>query len=104
MYGFALEFALDVRFPNAPGVIVVEDDLLFAPDFVDYFENVALVADADPSVFVVSAWNDNGFYSAERDGADAAALRRTGYFPGLGWFLPRKLWAQELKAKWPKTH
>jgi len=35
---------------------------------------------------------------------DAAKLLRTTFFPGLGWFLSRKLWEEELQNKWPKTH
>lgn len=99
-YKYALGWALEDRFANAPGVIVVEDDLLFSPDFVSYFEAVSPLLDQDPSVFVISAWNDNGFL----ENADPRLLLRTSYFPGLGWLLPRKLWVEELKDTWPKTH
>lgn len=99
-YKYALGWALEDRFAHAPGVIVVEDDLLFSPDFATYFEAVSPLLDQDPSVFVISAWNDNGFFEK----ADPRLLLRTSYFPGLGWLLPRKLWMEELKDNWPKTH
>ena len=31
-----------------------------APDFFSYFEALGKVMDADPSVYAVSSWNDNG--------------------------------------------
>lgn len=99
-YKYALGWALDEHFTDAPGVIVVEDDLLFSPDFIRYFEAVSPLLDHDPSVFVLSAWNDNGFF----EGADPRRLMRTQYFPGLGWLLSRRLWATELRDKWPSTH
>lgn len=99
-YGAALRWALDEHFLEAPGVVVVEDDLLFSPDFADYFELVGgPLLDADDTVFVVSAWNDNGFF----DDDDKRALRRSTWFPGLGWLLSRERW-RELGPKWPKTH
>eukprot|EP00633_Aureoumbra_lagunensis_P001679 CAMPEP_0197302852 /NCGR_PEP_ID=MMETSP0890-20130614/51315_1 /TAXON_ID=44058 ORGANISM="Aureoumbra lagunensis, Strain CCMP1510" /NCGR_SAMPLE_ID=MMETSP0890 /ASSEMBLY_ACC=CAM_ASM_000533 /LENGTH=140 /DNA_ID=CAMNT_0042782571 /DNA_START=264 /DNA_END=683 /DNA_ORIENTATION=- len=81
-YGDALRWAIEERFPEAPGVIIVEDDLLFSPDFGQYFNEVAApLLDTDPTVFVVSAWNDNGFFAQ----ADKRELRRSVWFPGLGW-------------------
>ncbi len=31
-------------------------------------------------------------------------IHRTGFFPGLGWLLPRALWENELRSKWPRSH
>lgn len=99
-YKFALTTGFD-KFPQSNAVIIVEDDLLFSPDFYEYLVNVAPVLDADESAFVVSAWNDNGFKSKVRE---PFAIRRTEFFPGLGWILPRRLYKNELEAKWPKEH
>lgn len=85
-YRFALTKAFEMR-PNAPGIIIVEDDLLFSPDFYQYFVSTSPVLDEDPSVLLISAWNDNGFKGLV---ADPFELRRTDYFPGLGWLLPRQ--------------
>jgi alpha-1,3-mannosyl-glycoprotein beta-1,2-N-acetylglucosaminyltransferase len=41
-------------------VIVVEDDLEFAPDFFAYFEATLPVLREDKTLMCVSAWNDNG--------------------------------------------
>ncbi len=99
-YKFALTAAFD-HFKLAPAIIVVEDDLLFAPDFLDYFEKVSPIIEKDDSVFVISAWNDNGF--KERIG-NPHKLHRTEFFPGLGWLLPRELYKKELESKWPSEH
>ncbi|CAM9619944.1 unnamed protein product, partial [Heterosigma akashiwo] len=73
---------------------------LLSPDFLEYFEANAPLLDRDASTFVLSAWNDNGFWGKVRD---RGALHRTEYFPGLGWLLTRRLW-DELRPKWPKAH
>ena len=46
--------------PNHSVIIVVEDDLDVAPDFLDYFAATYPLLLSDPSLFCVSAWNDNG--------------------------------------------
>lgn len=46
---------------QAPGVVIVEDDLLFSPDFLEYLEVHAPVLERDTTTLVLSAWNDNGY-------------------------------------------
>ena len=36
------------------------DDLEVAPDFFSYFSALRKVLDEDPTLWCVSAWNDNG--------------------------------------------
>lgn len=82
-------------------VVVVEDDLEVAPDFFEYFQALLPLLKSDPSLWCVSAWNDNG-----RDGyvdpGKADLLYRTDFFPGLGWMLLREVW-EELEPKWPAS-
>ena len=40
--------------------ILLEDDLEVAPDFFDYFAATLPLLERDPSLYCVSAWNDNG--------------------------------------------
>merc|ERR1719447_188803 len=58
------KFALDSIFklyPDAHGVIIVEDDLEVSPDFFSYFEATSdLLLDPEENLYCVSAWNDNG--------------------------------------------
>ncbi|CAG02737.1 unnamed protein product [Tetraodon nigroviridis] len=82
-------------------VVIVEDDLEVAPDFFEYFRATLPLLEADPSLWCVSAWNDNG-----RDGyvdpGKAELLYRTDFFPGLGWMLLKEQW-EELEPKWPAS-
>ncbi|NWV41844.1 MGAT1 acetylglucosaminyltransferase, partial [Grantiella picta] len=79
--------------------IVVEDDLEVAPDFFEYFQAVFPLLQRDPSLWCISAWNDNG-KEAMVDPGRAELLYRTDFFPGLGWLLLAELW-DELEPKWP---
>ena len=102
-YKFSLTAAFEMfKSPlEAPAMIIVEDDLLFSPDFYEYLASTAPILEKDPTTFVVSAWNDNGFKGRV---GDPYALKRTEYFPGLGWLLPRALYKNELESRWPNQH
>uniref|UniRef100_A0A7S3AC40 alpha-1,3-mannosyl-glycoprotein 2-beta-N-acetylglucosaminyltransferase n=1 Tax=Haptolina ericina TaxID=156174 RepID=A0A7S3AC40_9EUKA len=76
--------------------------MLFSPDFLSLFEQTAWLLQADPTVWCVSSWNDNGFTDLVSD-ADLGRLFRTDVFPGLGWMLRRELW-EELSPKFPLEH
>lgn len=52
----------------------------------------------DPTVYCVSAWNDQGY---EHTSTDPALLYRVETMPGLGWILKRSLYKDELEPKWP---
>ena len=55
--------------------------------------------DQDPSIWCVSAWNDNG-KAGLIESDENSKLYRSDFFPGLGWMITKKLW-QELGPKWP---
>ena len=99
-YKYSLSAAFR-KTPDAPAIIITEDDLLFSPDFYEYLTATAPILENDPTTFVVSAWNDNGFKGLVED---KNALRRTEFFPGLGWLLPRELYEKELENNWPSQH
>lgn len=56
------KWALDQVFlaNSFDAVIINEDDLNIAVDFFDFFAAMYNVLAADPTLFCVSAWNDNG--------------------------------------------
>ena len=81
-------------------VIILEDDLEIAPDFYEYFSAALPILRQDPTLFCISAFNDHGSAAAVRD---PRALRRTNFFPGLGWLITRDLW-REVAPKWPKAY
>lgn len=68
-----------------------------APDFFEYFRATRPLLSKDPTLWCVSAWNDNG-----KDGMVKGndLLYRTDFFSGLGWMLTKEIW-EELRAKWP---
>ncbi|XP_055749294.1 alpha-1,3-mannosyl-glycoprotein 2-beta-N-acetylglucosaminyltransferase-like [Salvelinus fontinalis] len=80
-------------------VVIVEDDLEVAPDFFEYFRALHPILTSDPTLWCVSAWNDNGREGLV-DPGKADLLYRTDFFPGLGWMLLKDVWA-ELEPKWP---
>lgn len=94
-YKWALTQVFDVM--EYDTTIVVEDDLDVALDFFEYFTATKPLLAKDPSLWCISAWNDNGKEGmVERNDA----LYRTDFFPGLGWMITKALW-NELKPKWP---
>ncbi|XP_062619565.1 alpha-1,3-mannosyl-glycoprotein 2-beta-N-acetylglucosaminyltransferase-like isoform X2 [Saccostrea cucullata] len=85
---------------NHSAVIIVEDDLDVSPDFYEYFSATFPILHQDPSLWCVSAWNDNGKVEMVSD--DAELLHRTDFFPGLGWMMEKSTWL-ELGPKWPNA-
>ncbi|XP_045483317.1 alpha-1,3-mannosyl-glycoprotein 2-beta-N-acetylglucosaminyltransferase [Harmonia axyridis] len=87
---------------NYSSIIIVEDDLEVAPDFYEYFLGTYPILKKDPSLWCISAWNDNGkenLVNLKRKDL----LYRTDFFPGLGWMLTKSLWL-ELYSKWPRAY
>lgn len=82
-------------------VVIVEDDLEVAPDFFEYFRALHPLLRSDPSLWCVSAWNDNG-REGFVDPGQSSLLYRTDFFPGLGWMLLKDMW-EELEPKWPAS-
>lgn len=83
-------------------LFVFSDDLEVAPDFFEYFLGTYPILLADPTLWCISAWNDNGkknLIAVE----NPELLYRTDFFPGLGWMLTKSLW-DELSPKWPHRY
>ena len=45
-------------YPSAEYVIILEEDLDVSPDFFSYFSQTIGLLEQDPTVYCVSAWND----------------------------------------------
>ncbi|XP_045487347.1 alpha-1,3-mannosyl-glycoprotein 2-beta-N-acetylglucosaminyltransferase [Pieris rapae] len=98
-YRFALNYIF--RHLGHEAVIIVEDDLDISPDFFEYFLGTYPLLLRDPSIWCISAWNDNG----KKELIDInrpELLHRTDFFPGLGWILRSETWDQ-LESKWPEA-
>jgi alpha-1,3-mannosyl-glycoprotein beta-1,2-N-acetylglucosaminyltransferase len=86
-------------FPLPKRVMILEEDLHIARDFFAYMQATAPLLDKDPTLFAVSAFNDNGHAVH-----DPKRLLRSDFFPGLGWMMTRTLWVEELQPKWPEAY
>lgn len=98
------KWALDLVFNyyNFSAAVVVEDDLDISPDFYEYFMATLPILQTDPTLWCVSAYNDN--VSPGHANVDAVnILYRSDFFSGLGWMLTNTLW-QELMVKWPDAY
>jgi alpha-1,3-mannosyl-glycoprotein beta-1,2-N-acetylglucosaminyltransferase len=91
---------LPPRAPSIKRVIILEEDLVIAPDFFEMLAATKDILDSDPSLMGVSAWNDNGQTTAVKDNKQ---MYRSDFFPGLGWMLTRTVW-EELSPKWPEAY
>lgn len=87
-------------FPQAEYAIVFEEDLDIARDAMIYFNQTLDLLKRDPSLYCVSAWNDQGY---EHTARDSSLLYRIETMPGLGWMLSRQLYKQELEPDWPSA-
>lgn len=63
-----------------------------------YFSQTVRLLDEDPSLYCISAWNDQGY---EHTSADPSLLYRVETMPGLGWILKKSLYKNELEPNWP---
>jgi len=88
------------KHPLPRRVIILEEDIEVAPDFFSYMESTAPLLDNDPSLFAISAFNDNGHL----EHGDPKRLLRSDFFPGLGWMMTRDIWKNELESKWPASY
>ncbi|CAD5234207.1 unnamed protein product [Bursaphelenchus xylophilus] len=96
-YKLGLDYVFNER--NYDSVIIVEDDLDISPDFFSYFSGTRWLLDDDPTLYCISAWNDNG--KAQLIDMEAHdLLYRSDFFPGLGWMMTNNLW-KELGPNWP---
>lgn len=85
--------------PDANFLLLLEEDLDVSVDILSYFKQLLPVYENDESVYCISAWNDQGY---DHVCSDPAMMYRVDTMPGLGWVLSRKLFKNELEAKWPK--
>ncbi|EKX54117.1 hypothetical protein GUITHDRAFT_63807 [Guillardia theta CCMP2712] len=96
-YKFVLKTVFETE-KNINHAILIEEDMVMAPDALAYFEATAPLLDSDATLMCVSSWNDNAYMHMDMD---EKTLHRTDFFPGLGWMLRKELWMDELRHKWP---
>ncbi|XP_064119028.1 protein O-linked-mannose beta-1,2-N-acetylglucosaminyltransferase 1-like [Macrobrachium nipponense] len=97
-YKFSLN-AIFSTFQRAQKAIVLEEDVLAAPDFFSYFNQTAWLLDVDASIYCISAWNDLG---ALHIANHPSKLYRVETHAGYGWMLTRQFF-QEVYPIWKST-
>ena len=65
-YGESLSYMFNTATPEAQAVIIVEDDLLFSPDFLDYFEALSPVTASLITIITSSLISPSLFFSHNR--------------------------------------
>lgn len=90
-----------IKLHEAKQCFLFLDDLDVAPDFFEYFLGTYPLLLKDPTLWCISAWNDNGKIGLV-DEHKPELLYRTDFFPGLGWMMTKAVWT-ELCNKWPKA-
>lgn len=83
---------------DADYAVIIEEDLLLAPDFFSFIAQTLPLLNRDPTLYCISAWNDLGYTHTV---GDPRLLYRVETMPGLGWVVPRKLFKTELEMQWP---
>ncbi|KAH9504776.1 hypothetical protein Btru_061938, partial [Bulinus truncatus] len=91
----ALKFSKHA-FPHAEHMIIIEEDLLLAPDFMPFMAHSLQIVVDDPSLAGAFAWNINGFESSS---GNSSQVYRVQEFPGLG-FLMKSFLIQHLLDNW----
>ncbi|XP_061711071.1 alpha-1,3-mannosyl-glycoprotein 2-beta-N-acetylglucosaminyltransferase-like [Cydia pomonella] len=94
-FGHNYKYALNYVFKTLKhkAVIVLEDNLDVSPDFFEYFLGTYPLLKKDPSIWCVSAWNDNGKKGVV-EARKHHLLHRTDFFPGHGWMLLSETWGE----------
>ena len=69
--------------------------------FLNLFAAAAPTIAGDASLWCASAWNDNAGPAAAGFDWRPALLRRTTYFPGLGWMVGKATFQNDFAAFWP---
>lgn len=101
-YQWALDKTINILYPEAQTIVVLEDDLDLSNDLFDYFDSLRDALLSNENLLCVSGFNDNG-KPGNVDMNNPCRLWWTDFFPGLGWMATTKL-IRELLPKWPKTY
>lgn len=106
--------------PPYDHVVVIEDDLVLAEDFVKYFHEMSRLMHIDETLYCVAAHQDNAFlatsyeefsspsYSSssiaasEKRAVDPLqfAFRRGNHFMAPGWMTSRRIYLNHIRDRW----
>ncbi|XP_063600033.1 protein O-linked-mannose beta-1,2-N-acetylglucosaminyltransferase 1-like [Penaeus indicus] len=92
---FAL-YTVFTQFPDVDKAILLEDDLLLAPDVLSFFHQTAWLLDHDPTLFCINAFNSNSLPGVA---SDPTKILRSESFPMYGWMV-RRQYALQAVLRW----
>ncbi|KAK5576173.1 hypothetical protein RB653_007314 [Dictyostelium firmibasis] len=85
-------------------VIFLEEDLIMSPDSLEYFNHLSKLMNYDPSIFGISAWNDNGFKwnveQARSNYDNKFSFLRQDHFGGLGFLISKDIYKKRIEPNW----
>ena len=77
--------------------MILEDDLVLAPDSIAYMEAGIRLMKRDTSIFTVSLYNDNSYPWCA---SNTTFFRRIDHFSGLGFMMSRNWYLELVKDNW----
>ncbi|OWF45264.1 Protein O-linked-mannose beta-1,2-N-acetylglucosaminyltransferase 1 [Mizuhopecten yessoensis] len=80
--------------PEAKYLIVLEEEIVLAPDFLSFLGQSLVIVESDATLLGVSAWNYNGY---DTTSGDRTMVYRVEEFPGLGFLLKRSVYDTYMK-------
>jgi len=90
--------------------VIIEDDLVLAPDFVKYFLSMSRVMEVDDTLYCVSAHQDNAFYGTSWTPDNPREIkqldelgfdfRRGNHFMAPGWMTSRHIYTTVVRDRW----
>ena len=107
--GADAEYRRDANGSPFEFVCIIEDDLVLAPDFVKYFYAMSRVMKVDPTLYCVSAHQDNAFFGTayEPEPGSVTTLnpldfdfRRGNHFMAPGWMTSREIYINVVRPRW----
>ncbi|KYR00722.1 GlcNAc transferase [Tieghemostelium lacteum] len=101
-YRFMFSFIFDRL--HLENIIVLEDDLVLSSDSMGYFTLLSRLMKYDPSIFCVSAWNDNAYLwnSIPDEPLDHLrfSFKRQNHFGGLGFLINNRTYFNRIEPAW----
>ncbi|XP_047738657.1 protein O-linked-mannose beta-1,2-N-acetylglucosaminyltransferase 1 [Hyalella azteca] len=87
MVAFGLKSGFQ-KWPEVEQIIVLEDDLIPSPDLLTYFEQLAPVLTADPTLMCANAFSQHSYPNTAYD---LTTVLRTRVMPQYGWMMTRSM-------------
>lgn len=87
------------HFSDTDHLIIIEEELILAPDFLSFMQQCLKVLDSDPTLLAVSSWNYNGY---DITSGDRNAVYRVEEFPGLAFMVKKNVYEKYISGKTSK--